>query len=103
MKRDLTLEEVLELRQQIVLNSLFVSDYRNNMGVDPRAACDFFDGFMCYIEEIAAEEGFVVETMSDYDEFFRRYDTAENLEEWFGCFEDCPLYAEIEDDLEYAA
>lgn len=48
MKRDLTLEEVLELRQQIVLNSLFVSDYRNNMGVDPRAACDFFDGFMCY-------------------------------------------------------
>lgn len=101
--RDLALEDVLKLRRQIVLNSLFYSDYQNNMGVDEHEACDFFDGFMSFIEEMAEEDGFVLDG-TNYNEFFRKYDTAENLEEWFGCFEECPLHEILdEDDFEDVA
>ena len=92
MKRCLTLEEVFDLRKQIVLNSLYISDYKNNLGVDQSEACDFFDGFMDYIQEIAEEDGFPL-TENTYDVFFGRYDNEENLENWWHCFEDCPLHA----------
>ena len=51
--RDLSLRQVRKLRKQIVLNSLFVDDYENSYGIDPRAVQDYFDGFVDYLCEIA--------------------------------------------------
>ena len=39
------------LRKQIILNSLFISDYRNTFGIDPHVVCDFFDSFLSYLDE----------------------------------------------------
>lgn len=97
IKRELTLKEVFDLRDQIVLNSLFASDYRNALGVDPIEACDFFDGFVDFLQELAEEDGFEIDG-SNYNEFFEKYDTKDNLEEWWGCFEECPLHAEEEEE-----
>ena len=97
MRRPLMVEEVLDLRKQIVLNSLFISDYRNSLGVNAREACDFFDGFMEFIGELADEDGFDV-TYATYNDFFKKYDTPENLESWFGCFTEWPLYAEEDEE-----
>lgn len=41
-----TKDELVELRKQIVLNSIYYADYRNDFGVDEHKVCDFFDGFV---------------------------------------------------------
>lgn len=87
----------MELRDQITLGSLFISDYRNTLGVDPREACDFFDGFVEFINELAADDGFDFSN-GTFDELYGQYDTKENLEAWWYCFEECPLRSEADID-----
>lgn len=41
-----TKDELVELRNQIVLNSIYYSDYSNDFGVDEHKVFDFFDGFI---------------------------------------------------------
>lgn len=41
-----TKDELVELRKQIALNSVYYADYRNDFGVDEHKVCDFFDGFV---------------------------------------------------------
>ena len=78
-------DDLWNLRQQIVLNSLFIADYRNNMGIDENSVCEFFDGFMSYITELGREAGIPDE---EWTEFWAKYDNKEYLEEWFYCFDD---------------
>lgn len=100
MKRELTFEDVVGLRKEIVLNSLYYSDYENSYGVDCHAVCDFFDGYVEYMAELAEEEGKAIEVNMTWNEFFESYDTAENLEAWWYMFEECPLIAEeVEEDI----
>ncbi len=100
MNRSLTLSEVKQLRGQIVLNSLYVSDYRNSLGVDSNEACSFFDGYVDYLQELATEDGFDV-TQWNLGNFFEKYDNEVNLENWLGYLGECPLCEEIEEDIEY--
>ena len=99
MKRfeDFTKEDLWDLRQQIVLNSLFVSDYRNNMGIDEHSVADFFEGYMDYLTELEREEGMSDET---FKQFFDRYDTPDNLWSWYHCHGDFDWvkYAQEEED-----
>ena len=44
-------ETLWALRKQIILNSLFISDYRNTFGIDPHVVCDFFDSYLSYLDE----------------------------------------------------
>lgn len=94
-----TKNKLWALRRQIVLNSLYVADYRNDMGVEEHACCDFFDGYMSFITELMAEDG-----ISD-DRIFAHldaYDTPENLENWYGCFCDedpLPITTEEGEDV----
>ena len=46
-----TKENLWKLRKEIKLGSLFITDYRNSFGIDPRKVCDFFDGFLEFVEE----------------------------------------------------
>ena len=44
--KDLTDEELIALRKEIRLGSLFYRDYDNSFGIDEHEVCDFFDGFL---------------------------------------------------------
>jgi len=45
--------QLWELRKEIVLNSLYISDYENSFHIDPNAVCDFFDGYLEFLSDIA--------------------------------------------------
>ena len=49
----LTSAELSKLRKEIILNSLYVSDYENSFGFDANDICCFFDGYVSYLEELA--------------------------------------------------
>ena len=83
--KTVTLEDVLKLRSEIVLNSLFISDYQNSIGLDPREVCIFFDGYVDFLAE-KIEFDFGKLDGDDYFDALWEYDTPENLEEWWGCF-----------------
>lgn len=80
---NLTSKDLWRLREEICLNSLYISDYKNSFGFTSNCICTFFDGFMSYIEEIANEDG-----VKDLNTIFEKYDNEENLYSWFCCFED---------------
>ncbi|HKM08490.1 MAG TPA: hypothetical protein VJ869_16145 [Sphaerochaeta sp.] len=87
----MTKEKLWELRQEIVLNSLYYADYENSMGYTTHSVCDFFDGYLSYIGELMEEDGF------GDDHFFEQlpnYNTMENLWNWYGCFETSPFEEE---------
>ena len=52
---DFNKQDLEQLRKEIVLNSLYISDYNNSFNIDPHSVCDFFDGFISYMEELASE------------------------------------------------
>lgn len=83
----LTKNKLWALRQEIVLNSLFMSDYQNSVGYTPQSVWAFFDGYMDYLDELATEEH---GSDCSLEQVFR-FDNAENLEAWYGCFESCPF------------
>lgn len=91
MCRTMTSESLWKLRQEIILNSLFISDYRNSFGIDPHIVCDFFDGYLVHLDSEMTEH------VPDYDDkqFFDllpAYHTAENLWNWYYYYlEDDPL------------
>lgn len=83
---NLTLAELVKLRKEIVLNSLYISDYDNSFGFNPNHICTFFDGYVSYLEELAEEDGY-----TEWDNIFKMfnlYDTEENLYAWFMCSDD---------------
>ena len=86
----LTKNQLWALRQEIVLNSLYVADYQNSFGYTAKSVCDFFDGYMDYLDELATEEH---GRDCSLEEIFS-FDNAENLSAWYGCFESCPFQRE---------
>ena len=93
-----TKNKLWALRQQIVLNSLYVADYRNDMGVEEHTCCDFFDGYVEYIGELMSEDGIHDDRFFDH---LGAYDTPENLESWYGCFCDEDPLPITEEEEEY--
>jgi len=77
-----------DLRNEIVLGSLYVNDYECSYNIEARTVCDFFDGYVDFLEELAEEDGF--EWNNAFD-LYDAYDNADNLYNWFGCFEEDPL------------
>lgn len=80
---NLTKEELLTLRKDIVLNSIFVYDYENSFGFDSHKVAVFFEGYVEYICELAEEDG-----IKDLERIFKVYDTEDNLWSWFNCYDD---------------
>ena len=73
---EITEKTLINLRKQIILNSLYLNDYKNDIGIDARAAQEFFDGYLEYLAELMDDDG-----ISDaaYFEHLSEYDTDENL------------------------
>ena len=89
----LTKEQLKSLRGQIVLNSLYTSHYENNMGIEPRAVQDFFDGYCDYLLETIKDNGGERMTSAQQSREFRKLDNEETLWEWYNCFDEDPLRA----------
>ena len=90
----LTDKALIELRKDIRLGSLYISDYNNRFGIDPNQVSDFFDGYIEYLEEMAEEDGF--DFGGEYYEFIEKYDNDTNLVGWYGCFADNPFTKFVE-------
>lgn len=74
--RDLGKTQLWRLRQDIVLNSLFLNDYENRYGISAKQVCDFMDGYLEELYYIANEDGFDSEDVFDVIE---KYDSKDNL------------------------
>lgn len=82
--RVFTKEELWQLRNEIVLNSLYLKDYSNLFEIPEDVCYNFFEG---YVEELclqAEDEGFKWEDIIDV---FNKYDTPENLYYYYSCCE----------------
>ena len=88
-------ETLWGLRKEIVLCSIFVSDYRNTFGVGRHVCCEFFDGYSDYLQELMKENGIPDE---QYFDVLDTYDTADNLYDWYCCFEEEPLPIVVDED-----
>ncbi len=106
-------EFLWKLRQEIVLGSIYVADYRNSFGINEHKVCDFFTSFWdSFCEELAKEDGLreEAERLAEkrikenpnlrtpylkediyYDLSVKKYDNEETLLNWYGCFDDNPL------------
>ena len=92
--KELTLEELSQLRKEINLNSIFIYDYTNSFGFNPWDICSFFDGYVSFLNELAREDGF-----EGIDYYLTKYDTKENLYSWFLCYDDLS-WVRFEEDEE---
>lgn len=79
-KRDLQV-----LRNEIILNSLFISDYENSFGLDPWEVNAFFDGYLDYLEDLMLENDC---TDENYFDNLEKYDTLENLWNYYNELEE---------------
>ncbi len=48
---DLAFDELVELRKQVCVGSMYIGDYTNCYGIPPSELCTFCDGYLEFIEE----------------------------------------------------
>ena len=87
----LTQEQLKKLRGQIVLNSLYTNDYKNDMNIEIHDVQAFFDGYVSYLSELIDENGGEKMTPKQRDKEFSRMDNEETLWDWYNCFDEDPL------------
>lgn len=97
----MTREALWNLRMEIRLCSLFYADYQNSFGIDCHAVCDFFDGYADYLDELM-QDGITGYTDARFSDHLPEYDNADNLWDWYCCFEDNPLPLPVCDASEAA-
>lgn len=51
IKGEFTKNELEQLRQDIVLNSIYTSEYENRFNINPKFIQDFFDGYIDFIDQ----------------------------------------------------
>ena len=93
MKRfeNFTREDLQKLRKEIVLNSLFLVDYRNSFGISRESVAAFFDGYYDFIWELAyekAEEEGKGTSHLTHNYVIENFDNTDTLEEWYYCHDD---------------
>lgn len=78
----MTDKQIISLREDIILGSLFLSDYKNTLNIKVEDAFDFFDTFLNYLGELMEEE---IKDYSDskFWDYLPEYDTTENLLDFF--------------------
>lgn len=92
----MTKQELKQLRNEIILNSLYTSDYENSFDINPRQVQDFFDGWLeyCYLEN----EDYLSEFDDNqyFDELFKIANNIDNLVDYYiYMFEEDPLSKEF--------
>ena len=77
---DLTIDELWQLREEILLYSIKSTDYANSFDFYPNDIAVFFDGYASYLDELQSEGDPAIPALE--------YDNKENLWSWFNCCED---------------
>ena len=77
---DLTIDELWQLREEIVLYSIKSADYANSFDFYPNDVCSFFEGYESYLDELQSEGDPAIPAID--------YDSKENLWGWFNCYDD---------------
>ena len=75
----LSREQLQQLRSEIVLDSCFIHDYDNTLGIDAHYVCAFFEGYSEYLSELMDEDGIPDNEKLDK---VHLYDTIDNLENY---------------------
>ena len=68
-----------------------MADYQNDFGIGTFSTCEFFEGYVDYLEDMMEEDCVDIKTVDKFMVALNRYDTSENLFNWYGCFEYDPL------------
>lgn len=82
--KDLGKTQLWRLRQDIVLNSLYTSDYQNRYGISPQDVCSFMDGYVEELCNMAEEQGVKTDNILDVIELF---DNKDNLYNYAMCID----------------
>lgn len=77
-------KQLWQLRSEIVLDSYYLHDYENSLGIDSHYVCAFFEGYSEYLSELMDEDGIPDNEKLDK---VHLYDTIDNLENYQGCVE----------------
>lgn len=94
MRKDPTVLDALhQLKKEIILNSLFLKDYKNTLFIKEKTACSFFDSYIEYLHELASDDGF---NSDDVIDVINKYDTLDNLYNYYSLYESDPL---IQDNI----
>ena len=83
----LTKNQLKTLRNDVVLNSLFLKDYSNNLYIKNDNVYAFFDGYMEYLNELAKNDAF----SGDVIDIIAKYDNINNLYNYYLMFDSDPL------------
>lgn len=75
----LTKKQLKQLRKEIVLNSLFISDYNNSLYIDNNAVCAFMDAYLENLCDIASCDGYE----GDVIDIIHKYDNIDNLYNYY--------------------
>lgn len=78
-------EQLLKLRSEVVLDSCFMSDYSNSFGIAPEEVAAFFDSYVSYLKDLAAEVGDNNVCPSDIEEVLDNRDNLINFRYCFDC------------------
>lgn len=81
----LSKKDLQVLRNEILLNSLFISDYENSFGLDLWEVNAFFDGYLDYLEDLMLKNNCSDE---NYFDNLEKYDTLENLWNYYNELEE---------------
>ena len=85
---EFTKETLWDLRNEIVLNSLFLDDYSNSFGIDEHKVCDFFDGYMDDItDQYMEKHGLEKIDTSDLSDVWDEFDNADTLWNYYNSVE----------------
>lgn len=76
----LTKKQLKQLRNEIVLNSLFLKDYSNTLYISEKTACSFFDSYIENLYDIASDDGF---NSKDIIDIIDKYDNIDNLYNYY--------------------
>ena len=96
----LSMKQLKQLRNEIVLNSLYLSDYQNSLGVNPRNVYNFFEGYldMKMCEYCEAHEH---ATPKQKDKYFEKLLNKNDYADMFNYYLDCSIegdFLPIEDN-----
>lgn len=82
----LTTKELISLREDVILGSLYYSDYKNTLNLKVQDVFDFFDAYLNYLGELMEED---IKDYSDeqFWDFLNKYDTDENLINFYHTYE----------------
>lgn len=85
IRGEFTKDDLKELRNDIALGSIYLSDYDNRFGIDRKFIYDFFDGFGEFIYEEAKEDAAdqEIEFDDDWEHIVDKYDTVDMLNNYY--------------------